>query len=129
MKGMCVRLTTPVLFCVFVFTASFASAGVDPAAQCKFRKLNGAGAGVYQLIKAFAKNKKEGNVIKFHQNISKAQSRLALRYTRAEFSPAGVPRGCQTVDDVADIQVEVENSVQTFLGLLCPTSTTSTTLP
>jgi hypothetical protein len=96
------------VFGICFAVASGASAGVADDALCKDKKAKATGGHVASLLKAFGKNLKVPNTAKLSIDVSKAQSKITKKFTKAEFDGAGDPKGCQTTGDVAAIEAKCD---------------------
>jgi hypothetical protein len=90
------------------------------AVVCKGRKLRAAGANSLSLLKAFGRNQKKPNVAALFTDVSKAQSKVSKEFTRAEFTPGGLPKVCVTRDDVGPVESKSEAVTQDVLDQLSP---------
>ncbi len=105
---------------VFLAAGTVAQAGVAADATCKDAKLKGMGSDSLNLLKAFGANIKTGNTAKLTSDISKAQSKMTKAFTKAEFAGSGAPKGCDTTDDVDEIEAKVEAFTEDVLDELEP---------
>lgn len=105
---------------VFLAAGTAAHAGVLPDATCKDAKLKGMGSDSLNLLKAFGANIKVTNTTKLGTDISKAQSKMTKAFTKAEFAGSGASKGCDTIEDVDNIEPKVEAFVDDVLDELSP---------
>jgi hypothetical protein len=117
---------------VFTLGASAAYAGVPPDATCKDVKGKEAGKYVLNTAKAFGANIKVANTTKLGSDLSKAHSKITKGFTKAEFTGTGSAKGCDTIEDVDDIEAKGDALVADVLDELagapfCATTLTFTT--
>jgi hypothetical protein len=105
---------------VFLAAGSTANAGVALNATCKDAKLKGMGTDSLNLLKAFGANIKLPNLGKLGTDISKAQSKMTKAFTKAEFAASGSSKGCDTIEDVDEIEAKVEAFAEDVLDELEP---------
>jgi hypothetical protein len=109
-----------------VFSSAGAHAGIAANDLCKDKKYKASGKNVSDLLKAFGKNKKTPNVTKLAFDISKAQSKLSKGFTKAEFTGSGASLGCDTIEDVTNLEGMGQRHVQAVLtaldGVSCTTA-------
>jgi hypothetical protein len=89
-------------------------------AICKEKKTRDLGKHTFGLAQAFGKNLRTPNAARLVSDVSKAQSKLTRRFTRAEFDGTGVSRGCDTVGDVGTLEGKVDIVVEDALDELDP---------
>jgi hypothetical protein len=95
-----------------------AHAGIDPGALCKDAKGKAVGKYGLDLLKGFGKNGKTPNLGLLASDLSKAASKVTKGFTRAEFTGAGVDRGCAVVGDVGSLDAAETGHVAEVLTLL-----------
>jgi hypothetical protein len=119
---------------VLTLGAAAAYAGVPPDATCKDKKAKEAGKYTLGIAKAFGSNIKTPNTSKLATSLSKAQSKITKGFTKAEFSGTGTSLGCDTIEDVDDIEDKANTLVDDVLDELegaptCPTLNFVTAFP
>jgi endonuclease/exonuclease/phosphatase family metal-dependent hydrolase len=86
-------------------------AGVDQALLCKEKKAKAAGKKAFDLLKAFGKNVKKPNAAKLGSDSSKAESRFAKGFAKAEGNGL-----CLTSGDTDAIEAKVDKFVADVIG-------------
>jgi len=87
----------------------------DSENLCKGAKAKATGKKALALLKAFGKNGKTPNPGALTSNISKAQSKFTKGFTKAEFTSAGVSKGCEPIEDADEIEVKADSFVADVL--------------
>ncbi len=124
---LCKKLLGAIAVGVFTLGAAAAYAGVPANATCKDAKAKGAGSYVLNIAKAYGANIKTVNLGKLASDLSKAHSKISKAFTKAEYAGSGAPKGCDTLDDVDDIEDKGDALVEDTLDELAGTTTTTTT--
>jgi hypothetical protein len=132
MLMLCKKLLGAIAVGAFALSAAVSYAGVPPDAVCKDVKGKEAGKYVLNTAKAFGANIKVANTTKLGSDLSKAHSKITKGFTKAEFSGSGAAKGCDTIEDVDDIEAKGDALVADVLDELagapfCPTTLSFTT--
>ena len=117
-RAICAKLLAPFLPLTVALLALPAHAGIDPGDLCKDTKGKASGKYHLGLLKAFGKNGKKPNVGLLASDLSKAASKMAKGFTRAEFTGAGADRGCDITGDVGTLDGAESGYVAEVLTLL-----------
>jgi hypothetical protein len=104
-----------------------AHAGISSADLCKDKKVKASGRYATGVLKAFGKNERTTNTATFAEDVTKAESRLAKRFSAAELTATGIPRECQTTGDAGAIRAKADAFVDDVLTELRPTTTSAPT--
>lgn len=131
---LCKRLLGAIAVGAFALSAAVSYAGVPPDAVCKDKKGKESGKYVLNTAKAFGANIKVANTTKLAADLSKAHSKITKGFTKAEFNASGTSLGCDTLEDVDDIEAKGDALVADVLDELagapaCPVLTFVTGLP
>jgi len=100
---MLTKVLTTFALGMFVAVGLPAHAGVEPEVKCKDAKAKEAGKKALALMKALGKNLKKPDDAKLAADLSKAQSRLAGGFAKAESKGS-----CETTGDAASVAAKVD---------------------
>ena len=97
------RLVAVVMLTTLAVAGSPAHGATDAAATCKEAKAKVAGKKAFDLVKAFGKNLKKPDAAKLDADVSKALSKFAKGFSKAESKG-----GCRTSGDWEAIEAKVD---------------------
>jgi pimeloyl-ACP methyl ester carboxylesterase len=101
------KLVLTVALAMLVVAGSPAHAAGNPAANCNKAKAKAAGKATADLLRAYGKHEKKANFAKLGRDMSKAHSKFARSFAKAESKG-----GCATTDDFDAMKSKVDAFVE-----------------
>ena len=98
-----------------LLAAGMAQAGATADARCKEKKAKAAGKRAADLMKAFGKNMKKRDTVELAQDVSKADSKFAKSFEKADKKG-----GCETSGDAGAIETKVDVLVFEMVATMAP---------